>query len=174
MRQDHVRLVTLTGPGGSGKTRLAVEVCRDLADEFPGGIGFVALAPVSSTDAAIATIAHELGVRHTGGKPVTEALEEHLQRSIFAPTLLFIDNVEHVIAVSPALGRLLDVCKPLRILVTSRAVLHVSGESEFPVAPLALPSPSDVGSIETLVANPAVALFLERAAAVKARLRLDR
>jgi predicted ATPase len=167
MRQDHVRLVTLTGPGGSGKTRLAVEVCRDLADEFPGGIGFVGLAPVSSTDAAIATIAHELGVRHTGGKPATEALEEHLQRSIFEPTLLFIDNVEHVIAVSPALGRLLDVCKPLWILVTSRAVLHLSGECEFPVAPLALPSPSDVGSIETLAANPAVALFLERAAAVR-------
>ena len=159
--------MTLTGPGGSGKTRLAVEVCHDLADEFPGGIGFVALAPVSSADAAVATIAHELGVRRTGGKPATEDA-----RGAPPPFGLQTDPAVHRQRRARDRGST-SIGTATRRLQTAADSRHQSGgvgrsgECEFPVAPLALPSPGDVGSIETLAANPAVALFLERAAAVR-------
>jgi predicted ATPase len=163
----HARLVTLTGAGGSGKTRLALQVAADLVDEFPGGLYFVELASITDPGTVASTIAQMVGMRHTGGKPLAEALQDHLRLLVHAPTLLFLDNFEHLLAAAPVVVKLLEACAPLKALVTSRAVLHVYGEHEFPVPPLSLPEPGQLGSFETLSGNPAVTLFVQRAAAVK-------
>ena len=113
-----------------------------------------------------------LGIRHTGGKPLDEALQDHLRLLVHAPTLLLLDNFEHLLAAAPLVGELLEACAPLKVLVTSRAVLHVYGEYEYPVPPLPLPEPEQLRSLEALAGNPAVTLFVERAAAAKAEFAL--
>ena len=164
--REGVRLVTLTGAGGSGKTRVGLQVATDLIDGFPGGVYFLALGPITDPGTVASTIAQVLGVRRTGGKPLAEALQDHLRLLVHAPTLLFLDNFEHLLAAAPLVARLLEACAWLRVLVTSRAVLHVYGEHEYPVLPLPLPKPRQIGSLEALSGNPAVSLFVERAAAV--------
>ena len=99
--REGVRLVTLTGAGGSGKTRVRLQVATDLIDEFPGGVYFVALAPITDPGTVASTIAQVLGVRHTGGKPLAEALQDHLWLLVHRPTLLFLDNFEHLLAAAP-------------------------------------------------------------------------
>jgi hypothetical protein len=165
--REGIRLVTLTGAGGSGKTRVGLQVASDLISQFPGGVYFVALAPITDPGDVASTIAQVLGVRHTGGKPLAEALQDHVRLLVHTPTLLFLDNFEHVQAAAPLVAGLLEACAWLRVLVTSRAVLHVYGEHEYPVLPLPLPEQPHFGSPEALSGNPAVTLFVQRAAAVK-------
>jgi predicted ATPase len=165
--REGVRLATLTGAGGSGKTRVGLQVASDLISQFPGGVYFVALAPIIDPGDVASTIAQVLGVRHTGGKPLPEALQDHVRLLVHTPTLLFLDNFEHLQAAAPLIVGLLEACTWLRVLVTSRAVLHVYGEHEYPVLPLPLPEVPQIGSLEALSRNPAVTLFVQRAAAVK-------
>jgi len=166
------RLITLTGAGGSGKTRLGLQAASEVMDEFPGGVYFVALASITDPNTVASTIAQTIGMRHTGGKPLDEALQDHLRLLVHTPTLLLLDNFEHLLAAAALVGTLLEACAPLKVLVTSRAVLHVYGEYEYPVPPLSLPDPAQLDSLEVLAGNPAVTLFVERAAAAKAEFAL--
>jgi predicted ATPase/predicted Ser/Thr protein kinase len=166
LRRD-VRLLTVTGPGGIGKSRLALEVARDTAEHFPSGVYFVSLAAVSDPSLITFAIAQTLGVRETGGQPHLETLKEYLQNSLRAPTLLLLDNFEHLVAAAPMLAELLALAPSLKILVTSRAALHVYDEHEFPVPSLALPDSKSLPPLEALSQYSAIALFIQRATAVK-------
>lgn len=166
LRQD-VPLITITGPGGVGKTRLGLKVAEELVDQFPGGIYFVPLGAVSDPRLVGPLIAQTLGVRATGGQGSLDALKEHLRSSIHKPMFLLLDNFEHLVSAAPMVAELLAVGPSLKVLVTSRAPLHVYGEHEFPVPPLSLPDSGSSPSIEALPEYSAVALFIQRAAAVK-------
>lgn len=144
-----VRLVTLTGPGGVGKTRLALQVAADLSTHFPQGVDFVLLAPLSDPELVLPTLAQTLGVPLAGSAPIAD----QLARFLAGERLLTLDNFEQVAAAAPQVSQLLAACPELKILVTSRASLHLSGEHEFAVAPLP--------------AAAAVALFTQRARAVQ-------
>lgn len=172
LRRD-VRLVTLTGPGGIGKSRLALEVARDTVEYFPSGVYFVPLAGVGDPNSITIVIAHTVGVRETGGRPPLETLKEYLQNSLSAPMLLLIDNFEHMVAASPRLAELMAAAPNLKLLVTSRAALHIYDEHEFPVPPLALPDAKSSLSLEALSEYSAISLFVQRAAAVKADFKLN-
>jgi predicted ATPase/serine/threonine protein kinase len=173
LRQD-VRLVTVTGPGGIGKTRLAVEVASGLIEGFPGGIHFVPLAPLRDPSLIASVIVQTLGIRETGGQSPLEILKKNLQNSLRAPMLFVLDNFEHLVQAAPSVAELLTMGRNLKILVTSRAALHVYGEHEFPVPPLALPDSRSVPSVEVLSQYPAVALFIQRAVAAKPDFELNR
>jgi predicted ATPase/serine/threonine protein kinase len=166
LRQD-VRLVTITGLGGIGKTRLAVQVAGGLAERFPGGAYFVPLSALNDPGLIAATIVQALGIREAGGQSALEILKRNLQDSSRAPILLLLDNFEHLVQAAPTVADLLASCPNLRIMVTSRAALHVYGEHEFPVPPLALPDSRSKPSVEILSRCPAVALFVQRAVAAK-------
>lgn len=165
LRSEQVRLLTLTGAGGSGKTRLALRAAAEIKEEFSGGVYMVPLAPVTDPGTVASTIAQIVGLRHTGGTPVSEALPLYLGFVITAPTLLLLDNFEQVVAAAPFLSALLASCGSLKILVTSRAVPDLSGEYEYPVPPLVTPDPQELVPFEELTQNPAVALFTQRAVA---------
>jgi predicted ATPase len=167
MLRPEVRLVTVTGPGGIGKTRLALQVAREAGERFPAGIYFVPLAGVSDPGLIASVIAQTLGLRETGGQSPLEVLKKYLQEGLRAPLLLVFDNFEHLLAGAPLLTELLALGSSLKMLVTSRAALHLSGEHEFPVPPLALPKAASRPSPEKLAQYPAVALFMQRARAVK-------
>ncbi len=162
-----VRMLTLSGPGGTGKTRLGLQVAEDLLDHFDGGVFFVPLASITDSDLVVPTIALAMGVRQTGSKPLIEDLKEHLQHSHRLPTLLFLDNFEQVTSAAPRVAELLEASPAIKIMVTSRALLRVYGEHEFPVPPLALPDLNLLPDVETLSRYPAVTLFLQRATALK-------
>ncbi|MGB9465663.1 MAG: tetratricopeptide repeat protein, partial [Candidatus Acidiferrum sp.] len=172
-RQD-VRLVTVTGPGGIGKTRLAVEVASGLIERFPGGIHFVPLSPLSDPGLIASVIVQTLGIREAGGQSPLEILKKNLQESLPAPMLFLLDNFEHLIQAAPTVAELLAMSPNLKILVTSRAPLHVYGEHEFPVPPLALPDSRSMPSVEVLSQCPAVVLFVQRAIAAKPDFELNR
>jgi predicted ATPase len=161
----HIRLLTLTGAGGTGKTRLAVQVAAEMRDHFPGGLKYAALASVTDAGTLGSTLANVFHLRRTGGRPMAEVLPEFLSKSIHALTLLFLDNFEHLLAAAPLLVSLLEKCPALKIFVTSRAVLHVSGEHEYPLLPLPAPDPNQLPEVAELSENPAIALFVQRAAA---------
>ena len=173
LRQD-VRLVTVTGPGGIGKTRLAVEVANGLIEQFPGGIHFVPLSPVSDPGLIAAVIIQALGIWEAGGQSPIEILKKNLQDSFSAPMLFLLDNFEHLVRGSAVVSELLTMGPNLKILVTSRAALHVYGEHEFPVPPLGLPDSLSAFSVEILSNCPAVALFVQRAVAAKPDFELNR
>ena len=160
LRTDGSRLVTLTGPGGVGKTRLALRVADELASAFPDGAVFVALASVSDADLVLPTIAHGLGVPNGGGLPVAVRLTGVLRDT---QLLLVLDNFEHVVEAGPAVADLLRTCVGLRALVTSRTLLHVSGEQNYPLQPLSVPEETD--SLERVAGAAAVRLFAQRARA---------
>jgi predicted ATPase len=166
LRSEHVRLLTLSGAGGSGKTRLALRVAEEIKEEFPGGVYLVPLASVTDPGTVASTIAQILGLRHTGGIPFAEALQRYVRLSIHAPTLLLVDNFEQVAAAAPLLTALLESCPPLKILVTSRSLLNLSAERDYPVLPLLTPDPKQLPPTEELLRNPAVALFVQRATTV--------
>jgi predicted ATPase/DNA-binding winged helix-turn-helix (wHTH) protein len=173
LRQD-VRLVTVTGPGGIGKTRLAVEVASGLARWFRGGVYFVPLSPISDSSLIASAIVKTLGLRETGGQSPLEILKKNFEESLHAPILFLLDNFEHLVQAAPVVAELLAMGANLKILVTSRAALHVYGEHEFPVPPLALPDPRSATSMEVLSECPAVALFIQRAVAAKPDFELNR
>jgi predicted ATPase len=166
LRRD-VRLVTLTGPAGIGKSRLALEMAREMVEHFPSGVYFVPLAPISDSSSIPLVIAQTLGIRGTGGQPPLEILKEYLQNSLSAPMLLLIDNFEHVVEAAPMLAELLALAPSLKLLVTSRAPLHVYDEHEFPVPPLGLPESKSLPPLEVLSQYSAISLFSQRASAVK-------
>ncbi len=173
LRED-VRLVTVTGPGGIGKTRLAVQVASGLAERFPGGLHFVPLSPVSDPGLIASAIVQTLGIREAGGQSPLEVLKQNLQGSLRAPMLLLLDNFEHLVQAAPTVAELLAIGPNLKILVTSRAALHLYGEHEFPVPPLALPDSRSMPPVEVLSQYPAVALFVQRAVAAKPDFELNR
>jgi predicted ATPase len=170
LRCEHVRLLTLTGAGGSGKTRLALRAAAEVREQFPGGVRFAEMASIRDTDAVLSTIARTLGVRHTDGR---HAALEFARTSIRGPTLLVLDNFEQVLEAAPLLVSFTETCSHLKILVTSRAVLHVSGEHKCLVPPLATPDLKALPSVHELSANPAVSLFVQRAAAETADFTLN-
>ncbi len=164
LRRRELRLLTLTGPGGAGKTRLGLQVAAELSDHFADGVFFVNLVPISDHALAMPSIAQTLDIREVTGQPLLERIkEELLQKQL----LLLLDNFEQVVAAGVQLVDLLAACPRLKVLVTSREVLHVQAEREFTVPPLALPDPKHLPDLASLSHNAAVALFLQRAQAVK-------
>jgi predicted ATPase/DNA-binding SARP family transcriptional activator len=159
-----VRLVTLSGPGGVGKTRLGLQVGAAVRDLFADGIFFVPLAPISDPDLVVAAITQTLDVKEMGGQLLIECLTVALRDK---QLLLILDNFEHLGDAAPRIAELLAAVPGIKALVTSRVVLRLSGEHEFPVSPLTLPDLVVLPSVETLGRIPAVALFVERARAVK-------
>ncbi|HXH65579.1 MAG TPA: tetratricopeptide repeat protein [Candidatus Limnocylindrales bacterium] len=172
--RPEVRLVTITGPGGIGKTRLAIEVASALREYFTGGIHFVPLAPLSDPGLIAAVIVQALGIRGAGGQSPLAMLKENLRDPAGVPLLLLLDNFEHLPQAAPTVAELLTMGPNLKILVTSRAALHIYGEHEFAVSPLALPDPLDVPPVEELCRYAAVALFVQRAVAAKPDFDLNR
>jgi predicted ATPase len=163
--RDDVQLVTLTGPGGIGKTRLALQVAADVMDLVPDGVFFVSLAPINDPELVISTIAQVLGLREAGGRSLQETVTGYLQERHL---LLVLDNFEQILPAAAQLAALLAECGRLTMLVTSRAVLHLQGEHEFAVPPLALPDPERATSAESLGRYAAVSLFVQRAVDVGA------
>ena len=137
LRRRETQLLTLTGTGGVGKTRLAIQAARDAADLFPYGVAFAALAPLNNPTLVIPTIARSLGLREAENQTPREALQTHLR---WKRRLLVLDNFEHLVEVAPEVAELIDSCPDLVVLVTSRALLRVRGEQEYAVQPLALPA----------------------------------
>jgi predicted ATPase/DNA-binding NarL/FixJ family response regulator len=155
-----VSLLTLTGPGGVGKTRLALQAAADLVTEFADGVCFVDLAPVRNPDLVISAVAQAIGIGEHGDQPLADRLSSALRNR---QLLLVLDNVEHVLAATPFIDGLLAVCNHLKVLATSREALRVYGEQVFPVEPL--PLPSYQADRISLNENEAVRLFVERAQA---------
>ena len=173
LSREEVRLVTLTGPGGIGKTRLALQVASEVAGQFPGSVCFVALSAVRDPGLIASAIAQAAGVSETGNQPLQESLKEFVT-SLSQPMLLLLDNFEHLVAAAPVLAQLLTIGPKLKAVVTSQAPLHIYGEHEFPVPPLALPNLNALPPVEELAGLPALALFVERARAVKPEFVLTR
>ena len=173
LRAD-VRLVTVTGPGGIGKTRLAVEVSSGLTEKFSGGVHFVALSPVRDVGLIASVIVQALGIREAGGQSPLETLKKFLRDAVQEPMLILLDNFEHLAEAAPTVAEMLAAGPRLKILVTSRAPLHVYGEHEFPVPSLGLPVTRTLPGVEELSGYPAVALFVQRAMAAKPGFELNR
>ena len=168
--RDDVRLLTLTGPAGTGKTRLALAVAASLLDAFDDGAAFVDLAPIADPALVTSAIAQVLGVQETGAQAALERLQRALQSRRH---LLVLDNFEQILTAAPQLAGLLGACPGLKLLVTSRASLRLRWEHEFPVPPLALPDLAGGLPPDELARAPSVALFLDRARAGRPDFALD-
>lgn len=159
-----VDLVTLVGPGGVGKTRLALHVAADLLDDFPDGVWFVDLTPISDAALVPTTIATTLKLNEESSQSLVESLKAYLRDR---HVLLVLDNFELVLDAAPVVAALLQAAPGLKVLITSRASLRMSGEHELPVPPLQMPDPQQLPALEQLSQYEAIALFLQRAQAVK-------
>jgi predicted ATPase/DNA-binding CsgD family transcriptional regulator len=169
LQRSEVRLLTLTGTGGVGKTRLALQVAMELMHDFADGAHFVSLAPLSDPALVVPTIAHSMGLMESGSQSLLEQLKtsQHDKQR-----LLLLDNFEHIITAAPLLAELLEACPALKLLVTSREALRLRGEHQFAVLPLALPDPKRLPDDRSLIHVPAVDLFLQRAQAIQADFHL--
>jgi transcriptional regulator with XRE-family HTH domain len=163
VRRADVRLLTLLGSPGIGKTRLGLQVVADLRDSFTDGVRFVPLAPVRDAGLVLPAIARVLEVQESDGQPLSDLLVNALRDK---QMLILLDNFEHVVAAAPDLADLLEHAPRLTILVTSRAALRVAGEHAWIIEPLAFPDLDDLPPPDVLLAYPAVHLFVERAQAV--------
>ncbi|MDQ3691499.1 MAG: adenylate/guanylate cyclase domain-containing protein [Chloroflexota bacterium] len=158
------QLLTLTGPGGTGKSRLSLEVAAAASDAFDDGVWFVSLSPIIDPDLVISTIAATLGLREGRGRPIADILTDHLRdRSV----LLVLDNFEQLMPAASSVSDLVRAAPPTKLLVSSREALRVSGEQEFPVPPLAVPDRASELRLEDLRAADSVALFVQRASLVQ-------
>jgi non-specific serine/threonine protein kinase len=161
---DAAPLLTLTGPGGVGKTRLALAIAAAVRDRFDDGVAFVPLAPVRDAALVMPTIARTLKAPEIPGEPVTQILADALRDR---QLLLVLDNLEQVTAAAPLLNELLEACPRLQILATSRVRLHLGAEHLLPVPSLPLPEPNDRLTMQTLAESPAISLFVERGRRVR-------
>src|SRR5258706_70328 len=159
----NVRLVTLTGAGGIGKTRLSIQVATDLKEQFTDGCWFISLAALSDAELVVPTIARGLGIKESRDRALDEALLNYLADK---DLLLVLDNFEQVIPAAEAGGENLALSPGLKVFFTSRTILHLLGEYEFVVPPLRFVDLRNSPSSEELVDSPAVALFVQRAQAV--------
>ncbi len=163
LAEQGARLLTLTGPAGTGKTRLALAAAESLIEEAPDGLFLVDLAPYGDWRLVIGAIGRIAGIERGGGAAMLDAVKEFLHDK---RAILILDNFEHVIGAAPQIAELLGACAPLRILVTSREPLHLTWEQTLPVPPLELPDPSQAADPGRAALAPAVAFFIQRAAAV--------
>lgn len=164
LRGSSIRLLTLTGPGGVGKTRLAMQVAIELTDNFPDGIYFVDLTHINKPNQVTASIAHALRIRGAGEKLLLKHIGAFLHNKHL---LLILDNFEHLLPAAPILGQLLEALPKLRIMITSRTVLHLYGEHEFIVPPLAVPDLKHLPPNELLAQYDSVRIFIDRAQAIR-------
>ncbi|NUM48790.1 MAG: XRE family transcriptional regulator, partial [Anaerolineales bacterium] len=160
LRRPEMRLLTLTGPPGAGKTRLSLQASLALRPAFGHGVHFIELAPLNESSQVTETIAQALHVRESSGRPLRKALLARLQDR---QTLLVLDNFEQILPAAPLLSEILEHAKNVKILITSREALGLYGEHLYPLGPLPLPQPE--APLPELLANPAIALFVQRAQA---------
>ena len=170
LRQGEVQLLTLTGPGGTGKTRLALQAAAELLDDFPDGVFFVSLAPLVDPRLVPSAVASALGLRDEGERPLPDRLRDYLAGK---KLLLLFDNFEHLIDTAPLVADLLVAAPALKVLATSRAPLRLRAEREYPVPPFGLPPRKPLPPAEQLSQYEAVRLFVERARAVQPEFALD-
>ena len=166
---EKARLVTLTGPGGTGKTRLSLRIAEESAHDFRDGTFWVPLAPISDPELVPSTIAHSLGVQVSGSEMPLRRVLDHVKDKRL---LLVLDNFEQILPAAPIVGQLLAASAALKVIASSRAPLRIAGEQEFPVPPLDLPDPQHLPSLDVLAQSDAVRLFIERASAVRPDFRV--